>query len=77
MTETEEGNARHRNGGAATDACTRDDVFDNTYKEKDGPKPPRTIVWKNVILMSLLHFGALYALCLVPSATSMTLAWCK
>ncbi|XP_076154248.1 acyl-CoA desaturase [Alosa pseudoharengus] len=75
MTETEGENTKHRNGDAATDAWPRDDVFDDTYKEKDGPKPPRTIVWKNVILMSLLHIGSLYALLLIPSAASMTLAW--
>lgn len=75
MTETEVENARHRNGDVAADAWTRDDVFDDTYKEKDGPKPPRTVVWKNVILMSLLHIGAIYALLLVPSAAFMTLAW--
>lgn len=77
MTETEVENARHRNGDVAADAWTRDDVFDDTYKEKDGPKPPRTVVWKNVILMSLLHIGAIYALLLIPSAAFMTLAWCK
>ncbi|KAG5262753.1 hypothetical protein AALO_G00278490 [Alosa alosa] len=75
MTETEGENTKHRNGDAATDSWPRDDVFDDTYKEKDGPKPPRTIVWKNVILMSLLHIGSLYALLLIPSAASMTLAW--
>lgn len=77
MTESDGGNVKHRNGEAATDSCSRDDVFDDTYKEKEGPKPPSVIVWKNVILMSLLHIGAIYGISLIPSAASLTLAWCK
>ncbi|XP_063077833.1 acyl-CoA desaturase [Engraulis encrasicolus] len=75
MTESDGGNVKHRNGEAATDSCSRDDVFDDTYKEKEGPKPPSVIVWKNVILMSLLHVGAIYGISLIPSAASLTLAW--
>lgn len=54
-----------------------EDVFDHTYKEKEGPKPPIVIVWRNVILMSLLHIGALYGLLLLPSALALTWIWCK
>ncbi|XP_077086949.1 acyl-CoA desaturase [Siphateles boraxobius] len=52
-----------------------EDVFDTTYKEKEGPKPPVVIVWRNVILMTLLHTAALYGLLLVPSASVFTLIW--
>ncbi|MEE6488355.1 hypothetical protein FKM82_015210 [Ascaphus truei] len=52
-----------------------DDIFDNTYSEKEGPKPPRIIVWRNVILMFLLHGGALYGLWLLPSTMFTTMAW--
>ncbi|XP_034049772.1 acyl-CoA desaturase [Thalassophryne amazonica] len=53
----------------------RDDIFDHAYREKEGPKPPRKIVWKNVILMGLLHTGAVYSLLLIPSASAHTLSW--
>ncbi|XP_053547919.1 acyl-CoA desaturase isoform X2 [Bombina bombina] len=57
------------------DRVMTDDIFDETYKEKLGPKPPRQIVWRNVILMSLLHFGAIYGIVFIPSAKPMTLIW--
>lgn len=80
MTETESENpgARQRKGDAPSENLkTRDDAFDDTYKEKEGPKPPTTIVWKNVILMTLLHVGALYGGFLIPSASPLTLVWCE
>ncbi|XP_007260993.3 acyl-CoA desaturase [Astyanax mexicanus] len=52
-----------------------DDEFDDSYKEKAGPKPPMRIVWRNVVLMALLHIGALYGILLVPSASPLTLLW--
>lgn len=57
------------------DRVMTDDIFDTTYSEKAGPKPPRTLVWRNIILMSLLHAGAFYGFFLVTSASLMTLAW--
>ncbi|XP_029454817.1 stearoyl-CoA desaturase 5 [Rhinatrema bivittatum] len=33
------------------------------------------IVWRNVILMTLLHLGAVYALLLIPKAQLLTLLW--
>ncbi|XP_066549142.1 stearoyl-CoA desaturase b [Amia ocellicauda] len=65
----------HRNGSAVAEPSTVEDVFDDTYREKEGPKPPRRVVWRNVILMSMLHAGAVYALFLLPSASAATLAW--
>nr|XP_057917030.1 acyl-CoA desaturase [Doryrhamphus excisus]XP_057917031.1 acyl-CoA desaturase [Doryrhamphus excisus] len=58
----------------APEAC-REDVFDHTYKEKEGPKPPLLIVWRNVILMTLLHTGAAYGVLLIPAALPATLLW--
>lgn len=52
-----------------------DDIFDETYREKEGPKPAKIYVWRNIILMSLLHMAALYSVCLIPAAKLMTLAW--
>uniref|UniRef100_A0A3Q2CFC3 stearoyl-CoA 9-desaturase n=1 Tax=Cyprinodon variegatus TaxID=28743 RepID=A0A3Q2CFC3_CYPVA len=52
-----------------------EDAFDHTYKEKEGPKPPRVMVWRNVILMTLLHIGAAYGLFLIPTASPSTLLW--
>ncbi|XP_005481334.1 stearoyl-CoA desaturase [Melospiza melodia melodia] len=59
----------------AADRGMVDDIFDETYREKEGPKPPLRYVWRNIILMSLLHLGALFALTLIPSAKIQTLAW--
>ncbi|KAJ6661697.1 hypothetical protein lerEdw1_013219 [Lerista edwardsae] len=52
-----------------------DDIFDETYREKEGPKPARIYVWRNIILMCLLHISAIYALPLIPAAKLITLAW--
>lgn len=57
------------------ETSTVEDVFDDSYKEKEGPKPPRRLVWRNIVLMSLLHIGALYGLVLTPAASGLTLAW--
>lgn len=54
-----------------------DDIFDETYREKEGPKPPMRYVWRNIILMSLLHLGGIFGLTLIPSAKIQTLAWGK
>lgn len=67
--------AGQQNGGAMAEASTVEDVFDDTYREKDGPKPQMRLVWRNIILMSLLHAGALYGLVLLPSASGLTLVW--
>lgn len=78
MTETENRNqlaAKQQNGAAMAETPTADDVFDDSYKEKEGPKPPRRLVWRNIIMMTLLHAGALYGLVLLPSASGLTLAW--
>ncbi|XP_026887347.2 acyl-CoA desaturase [Electrophorus electricus] len=77
MTETDEKiQTRHRNGEVPnTDSTMGEDVFDETYREKEGPKPPMRIVWRNVLMMSLLHLGALYGIFLIPSASPLTLMW--
>lgn len=78
MTETDNRNqpaARQQNSGAMVEASTVEDVFDDTYREKDGPKPARRLVWRNIVLMSLLHVGALYGLVLLPCASALTLVW--
>lgn len=35
------------------------------------------VVWRNVVLMSLLHLGAVYSLALIPKAKLLTLLWGK
>lgn len=65
------------NGDTMAENRKVEDVFDDTYKEKEGPKPPRQIVWRNVVLMALLHTGALYGLTITPSASILTLLWSK
>uniref|UniRef100_A0A3Q3E274 stearoyl-CoA 9-desaturase n=1 Tax=Labrus bergylta TaxID=56723 RepID=A0A3Q3E274_9LABR len=78
-TETETlhmaGGTHQLNGGAMAERSTVEDVFDDSYREKEGPKPPMMMVWRNVILMSLLHVGALYGLILLPYASFSTLVW--
>nr|AMM72862.1 stearoyl-CoA desaturase-1 [Acanthogobius hasta] len=75
MTEAEVADNQPKSNGIAHADTNRDDVFDPTYKEKEGPKPPLNIVWKNVFLMGLLHLGALYGAFLVPHASAKTLVW--
>nr|CBN81527.1 Stearoyl-CoA desaturase [Dicentrarchus labrax] len=77
MTEAEalEKKQHKPSNGNALPEATREDVFDHTYKEKEGPKPATIIVWKNVLLMTLLHLAALYAVSIVPSASILTLLW--
>ncbi|XP_074502065.1 stearoyl-CoA desaturase b [Sebastes fasciatus] len=74
-TETRTLHRSQQIGGAMAETSTVEDVFDDTYKEKEGPKPPRMLVWRNIILMSVLHLGALYGLVLLPSVSLPTLAW--
>ncbi|XP_047208063.1 stearoyl-CoA desaturase b [Girardinichthys multiradiatus] len=66
---------KQQNGDAMAETSTVEDVFDDTYREKEGKKPPRILVWRNIILMCFLHIGALYGLVLIPSASWLTLGW--
>lgn len=77
MTETRNPNQQQNRDAVVAETSTRDDVFDDSYKAKEGPKPRMRLVWRNVILMVLLHAGALYGLMLVPSTSALTLAWSK
>ncbi|DAA14940.1 TPA: acyl-CoA desaturase-like [Bos taurus] len=53
----------------------RDDIYDPTYQDKEGPKPKLEYVWRNIILMSLLHLGALYGITLIPTCKIYTYIW--
>lgn len=44
-------------------------------KKPEGKRPPLQIVWRNVILMSALHIGAIYGLFLFPQAKLATIGW--
>lgn len=55
----------------------KDDIYDPTYKDKEGPKPKTEYVWRNIILMFLLHLGALYGITLVPTSQVYTWLWGK
>jgi len=53
---------------------------DVTQPEEATARPPQQIVWRNVILMSAMHLGALYGLTLLPSASWATIifsTWLK
>lgn len=47
-------------------------ITEETHEQK---RPPMMIVWRNVILMGLLHLSALYALTLIFKAKLLTLLW--
>lgn len=55
----------------------RDDIHDPSYKDQEGPRPKLVYVWRNIILMSLLHLGALYGITLVPTCKVYTWLWGK
>lgn len=55
----------------------KEDIYDPSYKDEEGPLPKLEYVWRNIILMSLLHLGAVYGLVLVPSSKFYTLLWGK
>ncbi|XP_021072086.1 acyl-CoA desaturase 4 [Mus pahari] len=50
----------------------KDDLYDPTYQDEEGPPPKLEYVWKNIIFMALLHVGALYGITLVPSCKVYT-----
>jgi hypothetical protein len=50
----------------------KDDLYDPTYQDDEGPPPKLEYVWRNIILMALLHLGALYGITLVPSCKLYT-----
>lgn len=45
--------------------------------EPEFKRPPRRIVWRNVVLMSSLHLASLYALTLIPRSHPLTWLWSK
>uniref|UniRef100_A0A8I5TGK8 Uncharacterized protein n=1 Tax=Pongo abelii TaxID=9601 RepID=A0A8I5TGK8_PONAB len=53
----------------------KDDIYDPTYKDKEGPSPKVEYVWRNITLMSLLHLGALYRITLIPTCKFYTWLW--
>lgn len=55
----------------------KDDIYDPSYKDKEGPRPKLEYVWRNIILMSLLHLGALYGIILIPTCKFYTWLWGK
>ncbi|XP_048194428.1 acyl-CoA desaturase 1-like [Perognathus longimembris pacificus] len=53
----------------------KEDIRDPTYQDEVGPPPKLEYVWRNIILMALLHLGALYGLLLVPACKAYTWLW--
>uniref|UniRef100_A0A8D2CRR5 Fatty acid desaturase domain-containing protein n=1 Tax=Sciurus vulgaris TaxID=55149 RepID=A0A8D2CRR5_SCIVU len=51
----------------------KDDIYDPSYQDAEGPRPKLEYVWRNIILMGLLHLGALYGVTLVPTCKFYTL----
>ncbi|KAF7705757.1 acyl-CoA desaturase 1-like [Silurus meridionalis] len=46
-----------------------------THSHPQRTDVPMVFVWRNVVLMSVLHASAVYALFLIPSASAYTLLW--
>jgi hypothetical protein len=55
----------------------KEDIHDPSYQDEEGPPPKLEYVWRNIILMGLLHVGALYGLTLVPTCKFYTWLWGK
>ncbi|XP_048663108.1 stearoyl-CoA desaturase isoform X3 [Marmota marmota marmota] len=55
----------------------KDDIYDPSYQDAEGPRPKFEFVWRNIILMCLLHLGALYGIILVPTCKFYTWLWGK
>uniref|UniRef100_A0A8C6AAQ1 Uncharacterized protein n=1 Tax=Marmota marmota marmota TaxID=9994 RepID=A0A8C6AAQ1_MARMA len=53
----------------------KDDIYDPSYQDAEGPRPKTEFVWRNIILMGLLHLGALYGIILVPTCKFYTWLW--
>ncbi|KAF7481681.1 stearoyl-CoA desaturase [Marmota monax] len=53
----------------------KDDIYDPSYQDAEGPRPKFEFVWRNIILMCLLHLGALYGIILVPTCKFYTWLW--
>nr|XP_004659507.2 acyl-CoA desaturase 1 [Jaculus jaculus] len=53
----------------------KEDIYDPSYQDAKGPPPKLEYVWRNIILMALLHVGALYGITLVPSCKYHTWIW--
>jgi len=52
-------------------------VVSQQQQEEKPEYVPTQIVWKNVILMAVLHLGALYGVWLIPQAKISTLIFGK
>lgn len=50
----------------------KEDIHDPSYQDEEGPPPKLEYVWRNIILMGLLHVGTLYGITLVPSSKVYT-----
>ncbi|MCQ7632642.1 acyl-CoA desaturase [Salmonella enterica] len=53
----------------------KEDIYDPSYQDEEGPPPKMEYVWRNIILMGLLHVAVLYGITLVPSCKFYTLLW--
>uniref|UniRef100_A0A8C5K9B8 stearoyl-CoA 9-desaturase n=1 Tax=Jaculus jaculus TaxID=51337 RepID=A0A8C5K9B8_JACJA len=53
----------------------KEDIHDPSYQDAKGPPPKLEYVWRNIILMVLLHLGALYGTTLLLSCKLYTLLW--
>ncbi|XP_012873037.1 PREDICTED: acyl-CoA desaturase 1-like [Dipodomys ordii] len=53
----------------------KEDIYDPTYQDEVGPAPKLEYVWRNIILMALLHLGALYGITLAPGCKAYTWLW--
>lgn len=71
--------AKSMRDGEADVSCNgqAESPFGSREEESKQKVERRQIVWRNVILMALLHIGAVYSLLLIPKAHLYTLIWGK
>lgn len=63
---------------SATDGMVvESDSLPSAEVAEPSKRRPVQIVWRNVIVMTLLHLGAVYALILVPQSHPLTWLWSK
>ncbi|KAF4085465.1 hypothetical protein AMELA_G00118840 [Ameiurus melas] len=73
MTAVDDGCAGTLGGSALLDECHLKHT--HTHSHTPRREAPMVVVWRNVVLMSVLHTAAVYALVLIPSASTYTLLW--
>ncbi|KAK7810927.1 hypothetical protein U0070_013581 [Myodes glareolus] len=55
----------------------KENTHDPSYQDEEEPPPKLGYIWKNIILMALLHVVALYGIILIPSCKNDVYEWAR